>query len=209
MISARYRSGGGGLCGPLERSSALSVGDSFRVPVVMEPWIDRSALAARIGELCRLTGDFTLRSGEVASTYFDKYLFEADPELLAAIAAHMTKLVPGTTEVVAGLELGGVPVATAISLAMGIPATFVRKEAKTYGTAKLAEGTEVAGRHVLIIEDVITTGGQAATSAGQLRDRGATIDTVLCVVDRSGANHPRLDALNVSVRALFSSHDLG
>ncbi len=177
--------------------------------VVIEPRIDRATLAARVGELCRLTGDFTLRSGRVASTYFDKYLFEADPELLAAIAAHMAKLVPDTTEVVAGLELGGVAVATAISLATGIPAAFVRKEAKTYGTAKLAEGADVAGRQVLIIEDVITTGGQAAASASQLRERGATVDTVLCVVDRSGGNRPGLDALNLSVQALFTSDDLG
>lgn len=176
--------------------------------VAIEPQIDRATLAARVGERCRLTGDFTLRSGQVASTYFDKYLFEADPELLAAIAAHMAKLVPDTTEVVAGLELGGVPVATAISLATGLPAAFVRKEAKTYGTARLAEGADVAGRQVLIIEDVITTGGQAAASAAQLRERGATVDTVLCVVDRSGANHPALDALNLSVHALFTSDDL-
>ncbi len=142
------------------------------------------------------------------STYFDKYLFEADPELLTAIAGHIARLVPDATEVVAGLELGGVPIATAISLATGIPAAFVRKEAKTYGTAKLAEGADVAGRHVLIIEDVITTGGQAAASAAQLRERGATVDTVLCVVDRSGANHPGLDALNLTLRSLFISDDL-
>ena len=136
--------------------------------VAIEPGIDRATLAARVGELCRLTGDFTLRSGQVASTYIDKYLFEADPELLSAIAAHMAKLMPDTTEVVAGLELGGVPVATAIALATGIPAAFVRKETKTYGTAKLVEGADVAGRHVLIIEDAITTGGQAAASTSSL-----------------------------------------
>ena len=177
--------------------------------VAIEPRIDRATLAERVGELCRLTGDFRLRSGQVASTYFDKYLFEADPKLLVAIAAHMAKLVPDNTDVVAGLELGGVPVATAISLATGIPAAFVRKEAKTYGTAKLAEGADIAGRHVLIIEDVITTGGQAAASAAQLRERGAKVDTVLCVVDRSGANHPGLDVLNLSVRSLFTADDLG
>ena len=177
--------------------------------VAIESPIDRATLAARVGELCRLTGDFRLRSGQVASTYFDKYLFEADPELLVAIAAHMAKLVPDDTDAVAGLELGGVPVATAISLATGIPAAFVRKEAKTYGTAKLAEGADIAGRHVLIIEDVITTGGQAAASAAQLRERGAKVDTVLCVVDRSGASHPGLDVLKLSVRSLFTADDLG
>jgi len=177
--------------------------------VVIEPAIDRYTLASRVGNLCRLTGEFRLRSGQVASSYFDKYLFEADPELLGAITAHMVQLVPSATEVVAGLELGGVPVATALSLATGLPATFVRKEAKAYGTAKLVEGAEVAGRQVLVVEDVITTGGQAATSASELRQRGAVVDTVLCVVDRSGGDHGLLSALDISVRSLFSADDLG
>jgi orotate phosphoribosyltransferase len=65
--------------------------------------------------------------------------------------------------------LGGVPIAAALSLETGLPATFVRKEPKTYGTARLAEGPEIAGRRLLIVEDVISTGGQVAISAGQLR----------------------------------------
>src|SRR5664280_2143675 len=119
-------------------------------------------LARLIGERCRLTGTFTLRSGQESSTYFDKYLFEADPGLLAQVAEHAARLIPEGTEVLAGLELGGVPVATALSLATGLPVAFVRKAAKEYGTAQLAEGAQVAGRRTLVIEDVITTGGQVA-----------------------------------------------
>lgn len=176
---------------------------------VVERKMDRQALAARLGEVCRLSGEFTLRSGQVASTYFDKYLFESDPELLGAVAAHMAEMVPGSTEVLAGLELGGVPVATALSLATGLPVAFVRKKAKAYGTAKLAEGAEVVARHVLIIEDVITTGGQVAISGAHLRERGAIIDTVLCVVDRSSGDLSALDAAGISIMALFSSDEVG
>ena len=176
---------------------------------VVERKVDRQALATRLGQVCRLSGEFTLRSGEVASTYFDKYLFEGDPELLEAVAAHMAELVPSSTEVLAGLELGGVPVATALSLATGLPVAFVRKEAKTYGTAKLTEGAKVMGRRVLIIEDVITTGGQAATSGAHLRASGAIVDTVLCVVDRSGGDRSALDAVAISMTALFLSDELG
>lgn len=168
----------------------------------------RELLAKRVGDACRLTGEFTLRSGQVASTYFDKYLFEADPELLREVATHLSALVPDGTEVLAGLELGGVPVATALSLATGLPAAFVRKEAKTYGTAKLAEGAEVAGRRVLVVEDVITTGGQVAISTADLRERGALVDTVLCVIDRSGGDHTKLEAAGLSVIALFTAADL-
>ena len=166
-------------------------------------------LAKRVGEACRLTGVFTLRSGQTATTYFDKYLFEADPTLLRAVAERMVDLVPDSTEVLAGLELGGVPIATALSLATGLPTAFVRKEAKTYGTAKLAEGAEVDGRRVLVVEDVITTGGQVAISTGDLRARGALIDTVLCAIDRSGGDHTALDAVAVTVTALFTADQLG
>lgn len=169
---------------------------------------DRAVLAKRVGDVCRLSGQFVLRSGRVSSTYFDKYLFEADPQLLDAIAGHLAALVPPGTEVLAGLELGGVPVATAVSLATGLPVAFVRKEAKAYGTAKLAEGADVAGRRTLVVEDVITTGGQVAVSAGELRARGAIVDTVLCVIDRSGGDHPRLDELGLALTSLFTDVDL-
>ena len=111
-------------------------------------------------------------------------------------------------EVLAGLDLGGVPVATALSLRTGLPVVFVRKAAKPYGTAKLAEGAEIAGRRVVVIEDVVTTGGQAAASAGGLRDRGALVDTLLCVVDRSDGQHAVLDDAGLDTVALFSSDGL-
>jgi len=165
-------------------------------------------LAARIGRACRLEGQFLLRSGRVSSTYFDKYLFEARPDLLAEVAARAAGLVPGGTEVLAGLELGGVPVTTALSLVTGIPSAFVRKQAKAYGTAKLAEGAEIDQRRVLVVEDVITTGGQVAQSTNDLRERGALVDSVLCVIDRSGGTHPELDSIGCSVISLFTAVEL-
>lgn len=166
-------------------------------------------LARQIRDRCRLVGQFTLRSGRTAETYFDKYLFESDPALLREVAARLAPLVPDGTEVLAGLELGGVPVATALSLETGLPAAFVRKGAKGYGTEKLAEGIEISGRRVLLVEDVITTGGQVALSTAALRELGAQIDSVLCVIDRSEGDHAQLDALELTVSSLFTSRDLG
>lgn len=162
-----------------------------------------------MGDLCRLEGEFTLRSGQVSTTYFDKYLFESDPMLLREVARQAAVLIPEHIEVLAGLELGGVPIVTALSLATGIPAVFVRKQAKAYGTAKLAEGIEIAGRQVLVVEDIITTGGQVATSAGELRTRGALVDSALCIIDRSGGAHPELDAIGCRVISLFTADQLG
>jgi len=116
-------------------------------------------LAADVDACCRLTGEFTLRSGQVASEYFDKYLFESDPQLLARVVAQMSDLLPEGTELLGGLELGGVPIVTVLSARVGLPALFVRKKAKEYGTCKLAEGPAVDGRRVTLVEDVITTGG--------------------------------------------------
>ena len=165
-------------------------------------------LAKAVAALCHLRGEFMLRSGQTASVYFDKYLFEAEPTVLGQVARRMAALVPADTEVLAGLELGGVPVATALSLETGIPIAFVRKEAKTYGTAKLAEGSEVAARRVLIVEDVITTGGQVATSTEQLRALGATVETVLCAIDRGAGDHTRLVSIGVQTISLFRAEDL-
>ena len=169
---------------------------------------DLASLARRVGEACRLTGTFTLRSGQVSTTYFDKYLFEADPQLLAEVAAAAVSLIPPGTEVLAGLELGGVPVATALSLATGLPAAFVRKEAKKYGTAKLTEGADIAGRRVLIVEDIVTTGGQVVLSARDLRERGAKLVGALCVIDRSDGAH-QLAGEDLELISLFTAADLG
>ena len=95
-------------------------------------------------QCCRLSGSFKLRSGQAASSYFDKYQFEASPSLLEGTSDDRS-LIPQGTEVLAGLELGGVPIATAPSLETGIPAAFVRESAKQYGTYRLAEGVAVEG----------------------------------------------------------------
>jgi len=95
-------------------------------------------------------------SGRSANRYFDRYQFESGPALLKSLAEAMAPLVPDGVELLAGLEMGGIPVVTALSAGTGVPAVFVRKVAKAHGTARLAEGSPVNGRRLLIVEDVIT-----------------------------------------------------
>src|SRR5262245_43642177 len=130
----------------------------------------RDALARRISLIATVRGHFRLRSGQTATEYFDKYLFESQPELLREIARQMVSLIPDGTDALAGLELGGIPIATMLSQLSGIPTLFVRKAAKKYGTCKLAEGGEARGRALVIVEDVVTTGGQVINSANDLRN---------------------------------------
>jgi orotate phosphoribosyltransferase len=165
-------------------------------------------LADQINAVARLTGTFTLRSGQTATEYFDKYRFEAQPTLLAQIAAALAPMIPEGTEVLAGLEMGGIPIATALSLHTGIPAAFVRKEAKTYGTAQLAEGTDIVGKHVTVVEDVITTGGQVVLSTNDLRALGAIVTDVLCVIDRSPDHGAALTAEGLAMHALLTRAQL-
>lgn len=165
-------------------------------------------LARDIDARARLTGTFTLRSGQVASEYFDKYLFEADPALLARVVAQMVDLLPEDTELLGGLELGGVPIATVLSARTGLPALFVRKAAKEYGTCKLAEGPEVSGRRVTLIEDVITTGGAVRDATHALREAGAVVTTVVCAIDRSPEGENPLADVGLEVRPVLTKAQL-
>jgi orotate phosphoribosyltransferase len=170
--------------------------------------MERDELARAIYDSAHLTGTFTLRSGAVSNEYFDKYLFEAEPALLRAIAEALAPLVPDGTDALAGLELGGVPIATMLSQVTGIPAMFVRKAAKTYGTCRLAVGGEVEGRRLTVVEDVVTSGGQVVTSCSDLRDHGATVDTALCVIDRESGGGEALRETGVELRPLFRMSEL-
>ena len=168
-----------------------------------------TALAADIDATCRLTGEFTLRSGQVSSEYFDKYLFEADPLLLARVAREVAQLLPAETDLLGGLEMGGIPLATAVSGILGrTPALFVRKQAKTYGTCKLAEGPDFAGKRVTLIEDVITTGGAVRDATRALREGGAIVEVVVCAIDRSPAGENPLADVGLEVRAVLTKADL-
>ncbi len=169
---------------------------------------ERGGLAAEIYAVAHLTGDFRLRSGAAATEYFDKYQFESSPALLKKVAAAMVDLIPRDTEVLAGLELGGVPVATALSLRTGLPLAFVRKKAKTYGTCRIAEGVDVDGRRVTVVEDVVTSGGQIVLSVQDLRQAGAQVKHALCVIDREAGGIDALAQVGISLRPLFRADDL-
>ncbi|MEO5854280.1 MAG: phosphoribosyltransferase family protein, partial [Nocardioides sp.] len=95
-----------------------------------------------------------------------------------------------------------------LSARVSLPALFVRKQAKTYGTCKLAEGPDLEGRRVTLVEDVITTGGAVREATVALRERGAIVETVLCAIDRSpGETNPLAD-VGLEVRAVLTKAQL-
>ena len=166
--------------------------------------MNRTTLAREIYRVANIKGNFTLRSGIQTSEYFDKYLFEAQPDLLLEIAKQLELLIPDNIDALAGLEMGGIPIATALSLRTGMPLVFVRKEAKAYGTCKLAEGVTVAGKKLLIIEDVVTSGGAVVEAVKQLRNLGAEINYAFCVIDRESTGRQNLQDIGVAFKPLFT-----
>ena len=170
--------------------------------------LNKNQLAEKVFNACYLQGNFKLRSGIFSNEYFDKYQFESQPQLLSQIAQQLAPLIPSDTKILGALEMGGIPIATALSLITGLPVVFVRKEAKTYGTCRFAEGHAINKSKVCLIEDVITTGGQVLLSTEQLRRDGAAIDTVLCVIDRSERKTQNLQEAGLKLKALFTMDEL-
>ncbi|OGU11879.1 MAG: orotate phosphoribosyltransferase [Ignavibacteria bacterium GWB2_35_12] len=168
----------------------------------------RKELGRAIFETSYLTGTFLLRSGKISSEYFDKYLFESIPELLEEIVKQMLPIMPKNFDMIAGLEMGGIPIATLISHKTGKPCVFVRKKSKEYGTKKLAEGEDIQGKKLLIVEDVITSGGQVILSVTDLRQRGAIVNNAVCVIDRQLGGKETLAKNNIELVHLFTMNEL-
>jgi orotate phosphoribosyltransferase len=168
--------------------------------------VDDAALLAAIREHAYLEGDFVLRSGKRSSYYLDKYRFETRPELLeelgARLAAKIAQVEPEAT-LIAGPELGAVALAAAASMASRLPFLIVRSEAKSYGTANLLEGAYEPGQRVVLVEDVVTSGGAAADAVRAVRQAALECRTAICVIDRDEGGVDSLARLGVRLHSLF------
>jgi orotate phosphoribosyltransferase len=169
----------------------------------------RAELIEEMKRVALLHGEFTLRSGKKSNWYFDKYRFEGAPRVMRSVAHHLARLVPAEVDRVAGIELGGIPLATALSLECDIPAIFVRKGAKDYGTEKQIEGVYEQSDNILVVEDVVTTGGQAVILIKQLRESGLNIVGCLAVLDREEGSQEAFEAENIPFWSLFRRDDFG
>lgn len=167
-----------------------------------------TSLAARIRGTSKLTGSFALRSGKVSDTYFDKYQFEAQPDLPREIALAMKPLVPPGTDVLAGLEMGGIPVVTMLSQVTGLPAAFVRKEAKEYGTCRYAEGASLHGKRFVLVEDVVSSGGAILDALAKLKGDGLLPTAAICVIDRQTGGKEALTAAGLPMFSLLTLDEI-
>jgi orotate phosphoribosyltransferase len=173
--------------------------------------VDDTTLLAAIREHAYLEGDFLLRSGKRSTYYLDKFRFETRPELLeelgARLAARIAEAEPGAVRIACPV-VGAVTLAAAASLASRLPFLIVRDEAKEYGTANRLEGAFEPGELVVLVEDVVTSGGAAADAVRAIRQAALECRTAICVIDREEGGVDCLARLGVRLHPLFRAADI-
>lgn len=178
-------------------------------------------LIALLAERSAKRGDFVLASGRRSSLYVDCRLTAMHPEgqlLIGRVGLATLKASGWTVDSVGGLTLGADPIAYAIAHASALAAEqgrdetvrgfTVRKEAKQHGTGKLIEGPFQPGDHVVVVEDVITTGGSALKAVEAVRAAGGTVVGVLALVDRQEGGREAIEAAGLQVLSLVTAEQL-
>jgi orotate phosphoribosyltransferase len=150
-------------------------------------------------------GDFVLASGEKSTYYLDIKKVVTRPEALERIAALISRT--HDFEVVAGVAVGGVPLAVAVSLASGKPFAIVRNQEKGHGKHGMIIG-DVERKRVLLVEDVTTSGSSALMGIRALREAGGIVDCVVTVVDREAGAERNLEREGVRLEALAKASEI-
>ena len=169
---------------------------------------EMAELARDLAKVAYLEGDFVLRSGRHSKYYFDKYLFETEPQILRRVCRQLARLLPPETQRLAAPELGAILLGGGVSLETDLPLVLVRQQAKGYGTGNAMEGRLLPGERVTVIEDVLTTGGAAIEAVKKLREAGADVIALLGVLDREEGAAENIAQLQVPFTALFRRTDL-
>lgn len=175
------------------------------------------ALVALLRERSVRFGDFVLASGARSTYYVDcrlSTMSAAGQALIGPLALAAIRAAGWAPRSIGGLTMGADPVSYAIARASVdaapiIDAFSVRKAAKEHGTGRQIEGNFASGDAVVVIEDVITSGGSALTAIETIRAAGGTVIGVLAVVDREAGGRERIAASGVPVIALVSATELG
>ena len=176
---------------------------------------DRTDLIEQIRALAVVHGKVTLASGREADYYVDMRRVTLDGVASPLVGRVMNELVADLDfDAVGGLTLGADPVATAMLHARAaeggrLDVFVVRKEAKAHGMQRRIEGTEVAGRRVLVVEDTSTTGGSALTAVDAVREAGGEVVAVAVVVDRNTGSAERVQEAGLEYRYAVGLDDLG
>ena len=155
-------------------------------------------------------GEFILTSGKKSDFYIDIKKVTTNPDVLNLIAENMGEAIRKEKPLrIAGLAVGAIPIATAISLKTNIPMLIIRKEKKEHGMGRLIEGEINPGEKIIIIEDVSTTGGSIIEAVKIVRDLGGIVEKAFVVVDRLEGAAENLKFHGIELVPLITVRDLG
>ncbi len=133
----------------------------------------------------------TFKSGIVSPVYCDGRKLPFAPEAWHTVIAGFEKLIADEGirfDVLGGIETAGIPHSAALSYAMNVPSIFIRKAAKEHGLKRRVEGGDVTGKRVLLVEDVVTTGGSSLSGVEALRSEGGVVQDCLAILRYDFAN---------------------
>ncbi|EHP86243.1 orotate phosphoribosyltransferase [Methanotorris formicicus] len=158
---------------------------------------------------CIKFGEFILASGKKSPYYIDIKKATTNPKVLKCIAKLIKEHIKDEDVKVAGVELGSVPIATAVSIETDKDLLIIRKKPKDYGTKNKIEGELNKGDKVIVVEDVTTTGGSVIKAVNEIRENGGVVEKVFVVVDRLEGAKENLKNVDVELIPLVTIEDLG
>lgn len=169
-------------------------------------------LAELIKEAAYLEGEFVLRSGQVSQYYLDKYLFETRHQVLDLLSDRFAEKIAAEysdIDLLAAPELGAVSIAAAVSIKAKKNFVIVRKDKKDYGTSKQIEGAVLGSKKILLLEDILTTGGAAINAAKVLRELELNVVAILGTIDRFQGAQQNIEEAGFKYDCLLTIEDLG
>ncbi|NBV43164.1 orotate phosphoribosyltransferase [bacterium] len=172
--------------------------------------MSRDSLLKAIKSAAFLEGDFTTRAGKKTNYYIDKYYFETEPGILDSLATQLALLMPGPDmyDRIAAPELGAVSIAAVLSIKVGKPFIIVKKQSKEYGTQRLIEGRYHSGERVVVVEDILTTGGAALRACDIVKAEGLSVHSIVGVINREEGAFEAISERGITPVALFTTTDL-
>jgi uridine monophosphate synthetase len=158
---------------------------------------------------CIQLGDFVLHSGAHSPIYVDLRRLVSDPRVLELAALEYQRLLaPLSYERIAAIPYAGLPIGTAVSLLTGDPLIYPRREAKTYGTRRQIEGEYQAGDRVVLVDDLISSGGSKLEAAEPLQEAGLSVEDVVVLIDREQGGAADLAAHGLRLHAAYTLREI-